>query len=118
MNEEDFFNKIRKFIEDTYNIKTELVPNYLYKNNILIKTAKYDINISFCETEKDHFCYGKYKFVLFFNYEANKKYQSELNYHGGGYSVGYDDNNYSNIEKFLNHWFQKKKNRQMSIFDY
>lgn len=114
----DILNKIKKCIEETYSITTEISPKYLHKYNILIKSQKYDINISVCQAKESHYLYGKYKFVLFFDYEANKKYRSELNFHCGGYSGGYDENNYSNIKKFLNHWFEEKKEKQLSIFDY
>ena len=115
---EEKLNKIKKYIEDTYGILAEESPNFLHKYNLLIKSKKYDINISICKTQEGHYLYGKYEFVLFFGYEANKKYSNELNCHGGGYSEGYDGNDYYNIKKFLNHWLEEKKEKQLSIFDY
>lgn len=111
-------NKIKKYIEDNYGVVAEISPTFLFKNNLLLKTEKYDINISLCKAEENHYLYGKYKTVLFFDYEANKKYQSELCFHGGGCSKGYDKNDYSNIEQFLNHWFEKSTEKQFTIFDY
>lgn len=110
--------EIKEYIANTYDISAEISPSFLYEHNLLIKAKKYDINISICETKEDHYLYGKYEFVLFFDYEANKKYRNELNCHGGGYSDGYDEKDYSNIDKFLNHWFEIKKEKQLTIFDY
>lgn len=111
--------EIKKYIEENYNIKTELKEFYESKNNIYINAEKYDLNIGIAATDKNHYLYGKCDYYLIFDYEANKKYKNELNWHGGGFHDKYEPNNYSNIDKFLNKFIVKKLiQKQMTIFDF
>jgi len=107
--------EIKKYIEDNYSIQCETHVNYLNEQELLIKDIKYDITLQIEQPSEKHFLYGKCGYVIDCNYNANKKYQSELGHHGGGYSC---ECTYENIDKFLAQWFNKNDERQLNIFDY
>lgn len=116
---ENIINKIKKYIEEKYNIKTELKDFYESKNNIYINAEKYDLNIGVAVTDKKHYLYGKCNYYLIFDYETNKKYRNELNWHGGGFHDKYVPNDYTNIDEFLKKFIGKKQSqKQMTIFDF
>ncbi len=106
-----------KYINDNYDVYAEIKPRFLYENNIYIKTEKYDLNISIGKPDEKHYLFGKCDYYISFDYEANKKYRSELCWHGGGYDDIFNENNFSNVDKFLNRWLEKRNTRQLNIFD-
>lgn len=110
--------KILNYINQTYDVEAEIVPRFDCQDNIYIKTKQYDLNIEVEQPGEDHYLYGKSEYVLNFDYEANKKYRTELQYHSGSWSEAYNDNDYSNIDEFLEEFCKKRKYKQMSIFDY
>lgn len=109
--------KIKSYIENSYNISIEELKDEFYDHALLIRVKKYDLIISLEEPSIEHFLNGKCKYVLNFDYEANKKYRSELCCHGGGYADIYSEHDYSNIEKFLDEYCIRKSKKQLSIFD-
>lgn len=110
-------NKLFQYINSNYNVNAEIKPRYLYEHNIYIVTEKYDLNIGIGEVYKKHYLFGKCNYYISFNYEANKKYRTELNWEGGGYSDCYNEQDFSNVDTFLNKWCEKKNCKQLTIFD-
>ena len=84
---------------------------------LLLKAKKYDIKIGIKKPSERHFLYRKSEYVLEFDFNANKKYQTELCYHGGGWDDEYNEDNYNNIDEFLSEWFIKPNEKQLSLFD-
>lgn len=107
-----------KYINDNYDVYAEIKPRFLYENNIYIKTEKYDVNIGVEKVQEKHYLFGKCEYYIDFDYEANKKYRNELNWHGGGYDDIFNENNFFNVDKFLSKWLEKKNTKQFDIFDY
>lgn len=116
----DFFKSIKEHIQYKYGIEVEQISDSIYDYQLLIKSKKYDLTIALEQADDRHYLFNKYKYVLYFDYNANKKYRNELNWHGGGYSDGFTQNDYSNIDNFLNDFIEVKNNKsqmQLSIFD-
>ncbi len=107
-----------KYINNNYDVKAELKPRLFYDNNIYIKTKKYDLNLGIEKVDKKHYLYGKCEFYLSLDFEVNKKYRNELNYHSGGSHESYNEKDFSNVDKFLSKWLVKKDTKQFTIFDY
>lgn len=107
-------DEVKYYIENNYSITVEKTMDCLKKLQLLMKDKKYDITIQIHQPSEDHYLYGKCKYVLDCTYEANKKYKSELCYHSGGYSCEYTN---ENIDRFLNRWFKKNREKQLTIFD-
>ncbi len=107
-----------KYINDNYDVYAEIKPRFLYENNIYIKTEKYDLNISIGKPDEKHYLFGKCDYYISFDYKANKKYRSELCWHGGGSHESYNEKDFSNVDKFLSKWLVKKDTKQFTIFDY
>ncbi len=111
-------NKILSYINENYEEQAIIRPNVLnYPYTIYIPSKKYDLEIKLIIPGKKHYLYGKCQYALSFGFNANKKYKSELDYHGGGYSEEYKENNYSNIDKFLSEFCSQRKYKQMNLFD-
>ena len=116
----DELNKIIAYINKNYDVKAIKKERFLYKNNVYIAAKKYDLNIGIDKPESNerHFLSGKTKYYLAFDAEANKKYRSKLCWHGTGYHDKYNENDYSNINEFLERFgCQKKDKEQLTIFD-
>lgn len=99
-----FLNKILNYINENYDVNAIMSDDY----NIYIPTEKYDLNIEISKTEADCYLFGKSDYCLSFGYDANKKYRKELQYHGGGYMDAFNEEDFSNIDKFLSRWLQKR----------
>lgn len=106
--------EIKEYIENNYDIVCEETLNCRKIPQLLMKDKKYDVTIKVEKPDSNHYLYGKCDYVIDCNYDANKKHGTELCWHGGGYSCEYT---HENIDKFLNNWFDKKKEKQLSIFD-
>lgn len=117
-NEKEIAMLLFDYINSNYDVIAEIKPRFLYENNIYIATKKYDLNIAIEKPSKEHYLFKKCEYCLFLNYEANKKYRAELHYHGGGHSEAFNENDFSNIDKFLSEWVEKKNIIQTDIFDY
>lgn len=118
MNVNTILNNILNYIVQNYDVEAEIKPDCLCKDNIYVKTKKYDLNINVKKPGKHHFLYNKSEYCLSFDYEANKKYRTELCWHNGGYDSKYNENDYTNIDDFLKDFCDKKLFREMTIFDF
>lgn len=114
----EFIQNVLLYINNNYEVNAIIQPRYLYENNIYIATEKYDLNIGIGKVREGHYLFGECDYYISFDFEANKKYRSELNWHSGGYSDQYDENNFSNIDTFLNRWCKKREYMQTTIFDF
>lgn len=118
--EVDFLKSIIEYIQVKYNVETEQLLDSIHEYQILIKSEKYDLTIAIEKTDEKHYLFNKYDYVLYFDYNANKKYRNELNWHGGGFSDGFNQNDYSNIDDFLKDFIELKNiqpQMQLSLFD-
>ncbi len=115
---EQIINKILNYINKNYQVNAIIKTKFNNKYNIFVETQKYDLNITLKKAYKGHYLFGKVEYVLSFNFEANKKHRTELSYHGGGHSDGYYENDFTNIDNFLNRFCEKKKYEQTTIFDF
>ena len=110
--------KILSYINENYEEKGIVKPDCLgNENNIYIASKKYDLNILIEEPNEGHYLYKKCKYCISLDYNANKKYRSELDWHGGGGCYEYNENDYSNVKEFLDEFCERKKCKQVSIFD-
>lgn len=105
-------NIVKEYILNNYKIDSIIKECFTYKYKLIIKHKKYDLEIHITDATDDNYLNDKKG--IGFNYQANKRYNSELNYHGGGYLVEYK--NFDEIDKFLSN-FGYKKEKQISIFD-
>lgn len=113
-----FLDKILNYINENYDVNAIKKSRYSYNYNIYISTEKYDLNIGISQTKDDCYLFGKSDYYLSFDYDANKKYKTELCYHSGGYIDTFNVEDFSNIDKFLSRWLQKKEFKQTTIFDF
>lgn len=112
----DELNKIKKYIDDNYDVQTDIRKSYLHEYMLIVAAKKYDIKIQISYPDPNSYIPNDYGLRL--HYDANKKYCSELNYEGGGYMVEYVPNEYSKIDSYLNHFNVVKGEKQTSIFDF
>lgn len=118
--EVNFFKSIMDYIQVKYNVEIEQLLDSIHEHQLLIKSEKYDLTIAIEKTDEKHYLFNKYDYVLYFDYNANKKYRNELNWHGGGFSDGFNQNDYSNIDDFLKDFIEVKNiqpQMQLSLFD-
>lgn len=122
MNLLDELKKIQSYINRNYDVPNELINSLIKCENesskcILVKTTKYDLEILLGIPEDNHFLKGISDFYISLDYNANKKYRTELGYRGGGYHEKYNPNDYSNIDVFIQKFCNKREYEQISIFD-
>lgn len=122
MNLLDEVKKIQSYINRNYDVPNELINNFTKRENesqklLLIKTTKYDLKILLGIPEDNHFLKGISDFYIGLDYNANKKYRTELGYQGGGYHDKYNLKDYSNIDEFIQKFCNKREYKQISIFD-
>ena len=112
-------NKIKKHIDDNYDVQSEVRKSYLNEYMLIVAANKYDIKIQISYPNLNSYIPNDYG--LYLGYDANKKYRSELCYAGGGHMIKYVPNEYSEIDSYLeNEKFdiKKKAEKQTSIFDF
>lgn len=112
----DELKKIKMYIDENYEVDSEIKKAYIHEYSLIIKTKKYDIKISV--SNKNPKSYIPDNFGLHLGYDANKKYQSELCYAGGGYMTKYFPGEYGEIDSYLKRFGVGKTERQTTIFDF
>lgn len=112
----DELKKIKMYIDENYEVDSEIKKAYIHEYSLIIKIKKYDIKINV--SNKNPKSYIPDNFGLRLGYEANKKYRSELYYAGGGYMTKYFPGEYSEIDSYLKHFGVLKTERQTTIFDF
>lgn len=114
--EQELLN-IQKYIENNYEIKTEIKLDYDNGKILYIYAKKYDLELRVTDKTEENYLNGSYGLSL--DYNANKKYRSELNYHGGGRLEKYTFGDCKIIDEFLEKFeVSKIEENQMTIFDY
>lgn len=107
--------RIRNYLFSFYDLSSTIELNFENKKLLKIKLEKYDVTIRLTPKTDNNYLNGNYG--ISFSYSANKKYQSELNWHGGGYLKLYKFDN-EEIDNFLKDFGVNKTKSQISIFDY
>lgn len=114
--EQELLN-IQSYIEKNYQVKTEINLDFEDRKKLNVYIKKYDLSLRITDKTEDNYLNGYYGIIL--DYEANKKYRSELSYHGGGRLEKYTFGDYKIIDEFLEKFeIQKIEENQMTIFDY
>lgn len=118
MNEfEQELSSIQNYIEKHYQIETEIKLDYVDRKVLYIYTKKYDLELRITDKKEENYLNESYGLSLVYN--ANKKYRSELSYHGGGRLEKYTFGDYKIIDVFLEEFeISKIEENQMTIFDY
>lgn len=110
-------SNIQKYIENNYEIKTEIKLDYDNREILYAYAKKYDLKLRATDKTEENYLNGEYGLTL--DYNANKKYRNELNWNGGGKLEKYTFGDYKIIDEFLEKFeVQKVKEKQMTIFDY
>lgn len=107
---------IQNYITKTYQIKTEINLDLEDRKKLNVYAKKYNLKMKIADKTEDNYLNGDYG--LFLDYEANRKYRSELNYRCGGRLEKYIFGDYKIIDEFLERFGIIKKESQMTIFDY
>ncbi len=115
--------KIQTYISNNYDVPNELTNRLMEWGNeanktILVKTTKYDLEICLGVPGDDHFLKGISEYYVSLDYNANKKYRTELEWNGGGCHDKYNPNDYSNIDKFIQRFCDRQNFKQMTIFEF
>ena len=114
--EQELLN-IQNHIEKHYQIETEIKLDYDNRKVLYVSAKKYDLKLRIADKTEENYLNGSYGLSL--DYNANKKYRSELSYHGGGRLEKYTFGDCKIIDEFLEKFeVSKIKENQMTIFDY
>lgn len=114
--EQELLN-IQDYIIKTYQVKTEIKLDFEGRKVLFVYAKKYDLEMRITDKTEDNYlgdCYG-----ISLDFNANKRYRSELGFHGGGRLEKYTFGDYEVIDDFLERFeISKLKERQFTIFDY